>query len=202
MSDWKNILNDVSSNVEEKFDELFFNLRRRLKLNDPLQIVTYRSYGTVNRLYIKGRVLEDKGIDSSTDKDTIFNNFANMYYRFQSDEIHGASLKVNFQGQEHTVITDEEGYFMLNLAPDTPINTTDMWHEIDIELVKAPVPFQSGLKSFAEVLVPPADAEYGVISDIDDTIIHTSATDILAMSRKVFLHNARTRLPFAGVSEF
>ncbi len=202
MPDWKKVLNVVSTNAEEKFDDLFFKLRRRLKLNDPLQIVTYRSYGTVNRLYIKGRVLEDKGIDSATDKDTIFNNLANMYHRFQSDEIHGACLKVNFQNQEHTLITDEEGYFMLNLAPDTPISPTDMWHEIGIELVEAPVPFQSGLKSTAEVLVPPADAEYGIISDIDDTIIHTSATDILAMSRKVFLHNARTRLPFAGVSEF
>ncbi|MEJ7780000.1 MAG: phosphatase domain-containing protein [Daejeonella sp.] len=202
MRDWKTTLNDVSSKVEDKFDDLFFNLRRRLKLNDPLQIVTYRSYGTVDRLYIKGRVLEDKGIDSATDRDTIFNNLSNMYHRFQSDEIHGACLKVNFQTQEHTVITDEEGYFMLNLAPDIPLSPTDMWHKIDVELVDAPVPFTPGLKNSAEVLVPPSDAEYGVISDIDDTIIHTSATDILAMSRTVFLHNARTRLPFAGVSEF
>ena len=105
MSDWKKLFIDASSNAEEKFDSLFFNLRKRLKLNDPLQIVTYRSYGTINRLYIKGRVLEDKGIDSATDKDTIFNNLANMYHRFQSDEIPGASLKVVFQKQEHTVIT-------------------------------------------------------------------------------------------------
>lgn len=202
MADWKKLFNDVSSDVEQKFDDLFFNLRRRLKLNDPLQIVTYRSYGTMNRLYIKGRVLEDKGIESATDKDTIVNNLVNMYHRFQSDEIPGASLKVCFQNQEHTVVTDEEGYFMLNLAPDTPIEWTDMWHEIDIELMEAPVPFTHGLKCTSEVLVPPLDAEYGIISDIDDTVVHTSATDVLAMSRKVFLHNARTRLPFAGVSEF
>jgi phosphatidate phosphatase APP1 len=202
MSDWKHLFNSSTSFVEEKFDNLFFKLRKRLKLNDPLQIVTYRSYGTVNRLYIKGRVLEDKGINSATDRDTIFHNLVNMYHRFQSDEIPGACLKVNFQDQEHTVITDEEGYFMLNLAPETPISPTDMWHEIDIELSDAPVPFEAGLTCTAQVLVPPADAEYGIISDIDDTIIHTSATDILAMSRKVFLHNARTRLPFAGVSEF
>ena len=91
---------------------------------------------------------------------------------------------------------------MLNLAPDSPIEWTDMWHEIDIELTDAPVPFTRGLKCTAEVLVPPLDAEYGIISDIDDTVVQTSATDVLAMSRKVFLHNARTRLPFAGVSEF
>jgi phosphatidate phosphatase APP1 len=52
------------------------------------------------------------------------------------------------------------------------------------------------------VLVPPLDAEYGIISDIDDTIVETSATNVLAMSRTVFLHNAKTRLPFAGVSAF
>lgn len=202
MPGWKKLFTDTTTVVEEKFDNLFFHLRSRLKLNDPLQIVTYRSYGTVNRLYIKGRVLEDKGIDTATDRDTIFNNLVNMYHRFQSDEIPGATLKVNFQDQEHTVITDGEGYFMLNLAPETPISPTDMWHEIDVELTDAPIVFQPGLKCEAQVLVPPADAEYGIISDIDDTIVHTSATDVLAMSRKVFLHNAKTRMPFAGVSEF
>lgn len=202
MAEWKDIFNKATSHVEEQFDNLVFGLRKRLKLNDPLQIVTYRSYGTINRLYIKGRVLEDKGIASATDKDTIINNLVNMYNRFQSDEIPGACLKVHFQDQEHTVITDDEGYFMLNIAPDTPIEWSDMWHEIDIELMEAPVPFKPGLRSTAEVLVPPLDAEYGIISDIDDTVIETSATNILAMSRKVFLHNAKTRLPFAGVSEF
>lgn len=202
MPDWKKLFENVSTDVEGHVDALFFNLRKRLRLNDPLQIITYRSYGTTNRLYIKGRVLEDKGIEAATDKDNLLNNLVNMYHRFQSDEIPGASLKVCFQDQEHTVVTDDEGYFMLNLAPETPISWTDMWHEIEVELTRAPVPFHSGLKSTAEVLVPPVDAEYGVISDIDDTIIQTSATDILAMSRTVFLKNARTRLPFAGVSEF
>ena len=202
MADWKKLFTDTTSLVEEKFDNLFFNLRNRLNLNDPLQIITYRSYGTVNRLYIKGRVLENKGINSATDRDTVFHNLVNMYHRFQSDEIPGAILKVKFQDQEHTVITDDEGYFMLNLAPETPISPSDMWHEIDVELIEAPVDFKAGLKCEAQVLVPPVDAEYGIISDIDDTIVHTSATDVLAMSRKVFLHNAKTRMPFPGVSEF
>ncbi|WP_411272874.1 App1 family protein [Daejeonella sp.] len=202
MADWKKLFTDTTTLVEEKFDNLFFKLRNRLNLNDPLQIVTFRSYGTVNRLYIKGRVLENKGINAATDRDTIFNNLVNMYHRFQSDEIPGAVLKVKFQDQEHTIITDDEGYFMLNLAPEFPISPTDMWHEIDVELINSPIDFPAGLKSEAQVLVPPIDAEYGIISDIDDTIVHTSATDVLAMSRKVFLHNAKTRMPFPGVSEF
>ncbi len=202
MADWKKLFTEATSLVEEKFDKLYFDLRKQLKLNDPLQIVMYRSYGTVNGLYIKGRVLENKGINAATDRDTVFHNLVNMYHRFQSDEIPGATLKVNFHGQEHAVITDKEGYFKLNLVPESPISPTDMWHEIDVELIEAPVVFEAGLKCEAQVLVPPIDAEYGIISDIDDTIVHTSATDILAMSRKVFLHNAKTRMPFPGVSEF
>ncbi|HEY0669435.1 MAG TPA: phosphatase domain-containing protein [Sphingobacteriaceae bacterium] len=202
MADWKTLFNKYSSIVEVQFDQLFFDLRRKLKLNAPVQIVTYRSYGTKNRLYIKGRLLEDKSIAKSTDKDTILNNLVNMYKRFESNEIPFARLRLNFDGEEHIMTTDEEGYFMLNLAPKQPINTEDLWHEIIVELLEAPVPFEEGLSCEAQVLVPPDDAEFGIISDIDDTVVKTSATDILAMSRTVFLNNSRTRLPFAGVSEF
>ena len=42
--------------IEKNFDALALALRKRLSGDHPLQIVTYRSYGTVNRLYvIKGR---------------------------------------------------------------------------------------------------------------------------------------------------
>ena len=34
------------------------------------------------------------------------------------------------------------------------------------------------------------------------SVPRTWAGDLLAMSRTTFLHNARTRLPFAGVAEF
>jgi phosphatidate phosphatase APP1 len=50
------------------------------------------------------------------------------------------------------------------------------------------------------VIVPPPDAEFGIISDIDDTVIRTDALDLLAMARNVYLHNAHTRLPFEGVA--
>jgi phosphatidate phosphatase APP1 len=83
-----------------------------------------------------------------------------------------------------------------------PINWNDMWHEVEVELMDAPHSFSPGLKNTAHVLVPPEDAEYGIISDIDDTVVKTTATNLLAMSRNTFFHNAHSRLPFAGVSEF
>lgn len=192
----------IAKGIEDRFDELTLDLRTRLGKTDPLQIVPFRSYGTRNRLYVKGRVLEENPIRKSSAADSIWNNLLSMYQRFESDEVPGAKLKITFEGRQYDVMTDDEGYFVLDLSTEVPIVWEDMWHEVKIELISAPVPFIPGLSATAEVLVPPDDAEFGIISDIDDTIVRTGATSLLATSRNTFLHNAHTRLPFAGVKEF
>jgi len=202
MADLKETLLMLSKQIANKFDDLVFDLRQRLNLFQPLQIITYRSYGTVNRLYVKGRVIADKGISSPADTDNLLHNILNMYKRFESDEIPNARLRILFEDQESLVTTDEEGYFVINLAPKNPLHLDDIWHHITVELLEAPISVPEGLQARAEILVPPPDAEYGIISDIDDTIIKTDATDLITMSGNVFLHNARTRLPFAGVAAF
>lgn len=202
MQQWKNLFKDYLHEIEDRWDNLRAGLTKKLKLNDPVQIITYRTYGTARRLYIKGRVLEDKRIATATDKDTVLNNLLNMYKRFESDEVKGALLKAKLSNEEHEVTTDEEGYFVLDLNPLTPVINEQLWHPVEVQLLQASIPFEADLKAYAEVMIPPPDAEYGIISDIDDTIIKTSATDLLAMSRITFLNNAKTRLPFAGVAEF
>jgi phosphatidate phosphatase APP1 len=51
-------------------------------------------------------------------------------------------------------------------------------------------------------LVPPPGAAFGVISDVDDTVLQTHATSYLKAAQVTFLQNARMRLPFAGVAAF
>jgi phosphatidate phosphatase APP1 len=199
---FKKRLSKLASGIEGNFDELILSLKKRMNANDPLQIVTYRSYGTANRLYVIGRVLEDKSIRKSTDHDSVWDNLVSMYKRFESDEVPSARLRIIFEGKPYFVITNSEGYFKTDLFTHVPLLHDDMWYTLEVELIEAPLSFSPGIKSVAEVLVPPADAEYGIISDIDDTIVKTTATSLLAMSRNTFLHNAHTRLPFAGVSEF
>ena len=71
----KNLKNQAAKAIltaEAKVDYLTFELKSRLGMNRPLQIVTYRSYGTPGRLYVKGRVLVTKGITRSEENDTIW----------------------------------------------------------------------------------------------------------------------------------
>ncbi|MEJ8755416.1 phosphatase domain-containing protein [Pontibacter sp. H259] len=188
--------------AEEKIDMLTFKLKRKLNMMQPLQIVPYRSYGTPTRLYVKGRVLVDKGIQKSEEQDTLWENLMNMYRRFESDEVPNARVQLCLNDQVHEITTDAEGYFVLNLEPKTPLVLEDIWHQIDLKLVEAPLEITEEIKASAHVLVPPPDAEYGVISDIDDTIMRTGATSLLESGRNVLLNNAHTRIPFHGVSQF
>lgn len=202
MPNWRDIFLQTAAGLEDKWDELRFNFKKKLGLNDPIQVVPYRTYGTPTHVYIKGRVLEDKNIQGAGDKDTILTNLLNMYKRFESDEVPDAVLNVLLADEKHPVTTDKEGYFVLNLQPAIPIVNEALWHPVPLELVQAPIPFTKGQGAMAEIMIPPPDAEYGIISDIDDTIVQTGATSLLAMGRATFLNNAKTRLPFAGVAEF
>jgi len=188
--------------LEDKFDDLMSALKRRLSLNDPVQIIPYRTYGTTNRLFIKGRVLQDKLLKVSSSKDSILTNLANMYRRFESDEIPNAVLKIKHLSKEHYVTTDDEGYFEINIAPDELINLNTIWQSAELSIEKLPFDSNVSTHAVSEILIPPFDAEYGIISDIDDTIVQSSATNFLKMAGTVFLTNAHTRLPFAGVSTF
>lgn len=203
MKNVKDKLTKTILKAEEKLDFLTFKLKDKLRLNKPLQIMTYRSYGTPERLYVKGRVLVDKGITQSEEQDTTWENILNMYRRFESDEIPNARVQLTLQQQRHEITTDAEGYFVLNIEPKTPLQLDDIWHEIELELIEAPVKtFEPGVTESAFVLVPPPDAEYGIISDIDDTIVRTGATNLLESGKNILLNNAHSRIPFHGVSQF
>ena len=132
MIDLKKLFTQKGDKIDDKLDGLIFDLRNRFGLFAPLQIVPYRSYGTPERLYVKGRVLADKGITGAEEDHTIWHNLWNMYKRFDSDEVPNAVIGVTFDKKEHEIVTDEEGYFTLNLQPETPLVLRDIWHQVEI----------------------------------------------------------------------
>jgi phosphatidate phosphatase APP1 len=202
MAKWQRVLATTVANVEEHFDLLKFRLRERLGNRDPIMILPYRGFGTTESLYIRGRVLEDKGIRSPRDNDSIWNNLVNMYRRFDSDEIPYALVKARFQNLEKFIRTDIEGHFELTMETTAPLSEDRLWHTIQLELVEPRRDNEPPAKAEGQAYVAPPQARFGVISDIDDTVLHTDATNLLNMARTVFLENANTRLPFKGVAAF
>jgi phosphatidate phosphatase APP1 len=76
------------------------------------------------------------------------------------------------------------------------------WVEYAVELLEPARPGVDRAKGTGEILVPATTARFGVISDIDDTVIQSRVSNFLQAARTVMLGNARTRLPFPGVAGF
>lgn len=188
----------VAAPVERAVDSMKWRLAARFGRRDPVQVLPYRGYGTAERLSLHGRVLEDERIGEPEADDSALVNLANMWKRFESDEWPHARVRASGHGRALEVTADEEGHFFVQLEPAEPLPTDAFWHTLELELLEPDRP--EARVAVGEVLVPPPGAEYGVISDIDDTVIETGVTQRLLMARTVFLRNAHTRLPFAGVA--
>lgn len=155
-------------------------------------ISPYRGFGHATELWVRGRVLVEKRITRAASPESLWRNMLNTYRRFQSDEVAGARIVASCRGTSLESVTDEEGHFQVRLQPTLPDER--LWQEVTLQL-----PETGGIAT-AQVLVPPMDAAFGVISDIDDTIVHTHATSLLGMTRSI-IRNAASRLPFEGVAE-
>jgi phosphatidate phosphatase APP1 len=200
---WRQALLELATNVEDQFDQLKYRLERRLHA-EPIIITPYLGHGSRAMFHLCGRVLEDKGIVSAKDNDTVWDNLVNIYKRLSSDEIAGARVLVRFGESETEATADEEGFFEVYFDPGKLYRADQITYDVQIELVDYPnreEPF-TPVKAAGHVIVPPPGAQFGVISDLDDTVIKTDVVDIIKMARNTFLQNSRTRLPFEGVAAF
>jgi phosphatidate phosphatase APP1 len=123
-----------------------------------------------------------------------------MLRRFASDEVAGARVLASFGELRAETVTDEEGFFEVRFRLDKPLEGSTRWHQVDLELL-SPSPGGGEVRSQGHVLVPHG-AAFGVISDLDDTVVRSSATNLLKMAWIVVRNNAHTRLPFEGVGAF
>lgn len=192
------MLNLVSS-VEDRIDSIKHQIRQRRSRN-PLYIAAYNGFGTAQQLTITGRILEESGILESTQDDSAWRNLRNMYRRFLSKEIPNALVEAEYAGQTVQARSDNEGYFRIDIKLTEPLPSTKIWHQVALRLLEPQRAGQAPVTATGQVLVPSSQSQFGVISDIDDTVLQTDATSVIGTFRATFLNNAHTRLPFHGVA--
>jgi phosphatidate phosphatase APP1 len=160
---------------------------------DPVIVLPYLGYGTSEKLALCGRVLEDEGFRPTQAAERRWRNLVAFLKRLESDEVAGARLRATFVGSSVQTISDSEGYFRVEFSASAlPAG----WHDIRVEMLGRPV------TGTGRVLVPSPAAEFGVVSDLDDTVIQSDVTRKFRMMVKLALSNSRTRKPFAGVAAF
>ena len=174
---------------------------------DPLQIIAFQTYGTSHHLYLRGRAIEDESIN--LEQKGAFKLLFNTWKRFETDEIKNTELIVKMGNDTcFYTMTDGNGYFLL----DEKVNdisgyaNDEGWVKFEFsyrqELISRTIKSENRFPG--EMLIPSKKASFGVISDIDDTILHTGLVSVLKWRVLVntLLTSAGKRIPLAGAPEF
>ncbi len=203
MESWQKKILTYTSQLEKEFDKQKFNLKKKMDWIEPLTIQAYRGYASKQGLYMKGRVLEEEGISTPAEDATVWQNLRQLYYQFESDEIPRATLSYTINQLKETIQCNDEGFFEINLRKkDMPGLGNEKWAKIQLRLPDKYDNDQQEVQVEGEIMVRHPSSRFGLISDLDDTIIVSKATEFLEKMRIMLLRNASTRKPFAGVGAF
>jgi phosphatidate phosphatase APP1 len=110
--------------------------------------------------------------------------------RFLTTSIAGQEVDAEIAGQTHRLRTDEDGYLnavlQVQLAPG--------WHDVPLRTV-------NGRPTVTRVFVVAADTHWGMVSDIDDTVLVTHLPRPLIAAWNTFVLRESARAAVPGMAE-
>ena len=150
-----NPLHAIASRAENFFDRI-----RPSRDAETLHLQAYHGYATPTELVLRGRAMLADPTRMPDDTPTLIENLAAMTALFLTKEV--AGVEVSAAGG--SAVSDEEGYYELRLPRGDVVLG---WSDVNVRANNA--------SALHPVFVAGPDAPYGIISDIDDTVMHTSA---------------------------
>jgi phosphatidate phosphatase APP1 len=191
-----------TGNPELSIKPLSLIIKHKLGLLSSPKIVPFIGYGNKNNTYTEGEVVEENGLSRPKEGQSKWRNIKSMIKRYVSNEIEGIKVEITYRGMKQVVTTDKYGIYRCHFNHPSELIPDDIWQKVSVRF------FEPGLHSLekevveGEIMMIKDTPEFGVISDIDDTIIVSYATQKLMKLRLMLLNNAHTRMPFEGVSDF
>jgi phosphatidate phosphatase APP1 len=176
----------------------------------PYRVVGHRGYATPGgsagvggvgpRALVLARAHAQAAIAPADAAHSPWVNLRATLARLTHDPLPHARVRATLDGRAHDLVADDEGFVHAWLALDAPL-APGAWHDVTFAL-EAPDRARVGEATGARVLAPAATAAYGVVSDLDDTVLQSDVARFTQAARLVLFENARTRLPFPGVAAF
>lgn len=186
-------LQDSVIDADDHLDRVRARLRKRLGRGTPRHIATHIGHGDADRVTLMGRVLAERPQGGPKADDGWWDNLLNTYRRFESDEVPDIEVTARFRGARSDTRTDHEGYYEIDLVPTLPPDTA-LWAQAAVSTG------DNAVHCVQQVLQVAPGPGIGLISDIDDTVLHSGITDWKTAAQLTFLNNARTRKPLKGVA--
>ena len=182
------------------FRYAFSKFKRKIGKLDLIRLELFLAFGNDREVFIKGRVIEAYKQSRPSEKKNALQNILASIRRYDGSSIPDARVRLAYQGMEEILVSNEEGLFEKRLFLKAPLNG-------DADSAALTLLEEDGIKAEertieVEISRISEHHPFGIISDIDDTVIISHAT---SLGKKLWLSvskNAYTRRPFPGVSDF
>jgi len=184
--------------IEKFIDKLKIGIKKRFNLFDPIIIYPYHGFANEHEVSLTGRVLEQQGIlDEFNEPKNIFSKIWYMILRYESDELPFLKLKITVDGNSVETTTNEEGFYHINIPYDG--NDKTGWQKAYFEVAENPYTNQKNITATGEFIVAGKQSDLMIISDVDDTILKSFATNTYLKIKTLVFNNASSRVAFEGV---
>jgi len=177
----------ILSTVRDRFDA-------RFRPDRPLQLIPYRGHADARRATASCRVLRYDARPDDT-PESLWGNLQDSYRRFETDEVAGEPVRLELGELQLDVISDAEGYAHFDFTPPA-MGAGHLIAHLSLPDHEEVPPIE------LEIVRPSATARFGIISDLDDTVLVTKAISMLRMMRLTLLTSSASRVAFEGVAPF
>jgi len=222
----------LSRRMLRRFADVLATPVRKDRGRGGILIQAYRGYGSTHEIYLMGRVFRQLRIGYRLHLKSWRRDLLDVFRRTLRWGVGDAVLRVQVgdpgtnDWPTHRIHTDQDGYFHLRLRFETPLPTDRRWLPVHLQLITPACQAEHGSESLVshhderdhderelgesdlgasvtgEVYLPPVTARRVIISDIDDTVMHTGVLNKAKMMWRLFMQGAESRVAFPGVAAF
>ena len=188
----------VLQRVEDTLTGARRALRRRAGVTKPPRILPMKGFGARDGVRMRARVLEDRSADDASRQgnDQRLSRWRLAFRRWSTLEIPRARIEIQWRDKRWQAITSEEGY--IDIVVPAPSGAPSGWNDVSLRIV------DDGYRETvcaARVFVVGDPHDFGIISDIDDTVINTGAASVLSLATSFVYELPSEKKPFPGIDE-
>lgn len=162
------------------------------------RIESYGGHGSPAGVVIRGRVLDNPEPSTAAEGEGLGAAVRRSVQNFMTRELPGVPLQIEIGGATMEAVSDDDGYFLVRVPTAKPLPSP--WATGTVSLNGEYRGLTAVHATSVDVRVPSPAARFGIISDIDDTVIKTGVQRTGQMVLQTLTGSALTREPFPGAA--
>ncbi len=180
----------IAARIEEKINRAIERIGRRAGWQE--HVTGYVGYGNHKRLRVLGRLgLQPQMVEGLVGQEVERFLARRGWRNFITLSCVSRPVQITLGDRVYEVVTDTQGYIDTQI-PDHGLQPG--WHTVKISTAEAE-------PTLADVLVVAKDVTFGIVSDLDDTVISTYLPRPLIAAWNSFVLTENARQAVAGMSE-